>query len=176
MQYGLLALILVQVCMVGACGYVYYRSRSMQDLEKHDRMSWSARIEAAYGLADGAKKAVEMIEVSHYKSLAIRYEESQREIESMRAKIARLEESVESLSNKLASRDRQDRALARADAAAAAEIEAATRNGNGRQAVPAMPDAMDVDSLVRQGMAIPLMPRQPAPEARRPSNFGRAAR
>lgn len=162
MQYGLISLILVQLGIAAACFYAYLRQRNQSDLDKHDKVSFSARLEAAYGMADSARKGVEMIEVTHYKALFAKYEVAVQEIASLKAGMKAMEESIASLSNKLASRERQDRI---AEKKATKPLPDA----------PADPEPSDVDSLVRNGMAFPLSHNHAEPAAP-PSTFGKKAR
>jgi len=167
-QYGIIALVLVQLGIAAACALLYLRGRNANDMDKRDRETYSARVEVAYGMADSAKKAVETIEVTHYKALAAKYEVACQDIVRLEAQVKSLKESVESLSNKLASRERADRALA-------AKERRATPDGE--SALPAESGDPDVDALIRaNGYPLSFPGQQQSAPAAPLNTFGRTAK
>jgi len=144
---------------------LYARQKNVVDVEKRDRGAFGGDVSRAVQMAERAERTASTIEVEHYHKLAALFAAQSSELEQAKAKIRSLEETVSSLSNKLASRERADKS---------AERRAAKET---LPDLPTEPGASGVDELVRNGMAIPLFPQQPAPAApARPSNFGRMAR
>lgn len=143
--------------------FLYSRQKSAVDVEKRDRGAFGNSVAQALQLATSADRRVETIELDHYRKLSTMFAAQATELEEAKARIRSLEETVSSLSNKLASRDRADRSAAKR-----AEKESEPE-------MPAEPGSADVDELVRLGHAIPLAPQLPAPAAR-PNSFGKSAR
>lgn len=139
---------------------IYGRQKNALDVEKRDRGAFGGAVERALGLATDAKQEVERINVDHYKKLATMFAECCAETEALKAKVRAQEESIASLSNKLASRERADKS-AEKKAAKEAAVE------DPQPGLPTAPGAAGVDDLVRQGLAIPLGPQQPGPVGRR---------
>lgn len=171
MAYGVISLILVQLVIAAACAIAYVRQRNAYDVDKRDREGFGAKLEVVYGKVDTVQRAVETIELSHYKALAAKYEVAMQDITRLEAQIKALKETVESLSNKLASRDRADRLAAKREGR---EEPAPKESG-----LPAGAAEPDVDDLIRQN-GIPLFHPglQPAPAGanRVPPSFGSTAR
>lgn len=162
--FAVVALLVVEVAVAAACLYAYTRIRSQQDSTGQERIAWGVKLEAAVTQADSARRLVETIEVEHYKRLRALVESQAAELSDARARIISLERELKVCQTKLASEER----IARRDEQRRAE----------RQ-TPEVPAAAgkpgDVDSLVREGLAIPLGQQQPAPAAPR-STFGRVVR
>lgn len=165
MENSPLVLAIAQIVVLILNAILYARQKNAVDVEKRDRGVFGADVSKALRLAEEASREAKTIEVDHYRKLAALFAAQSAELEQAKAKIRALEETVSSLSNKLASRERADRS---------AEKRAAKEQ---HQELPAGPGASDVDDPVRNGMAIPLFPQQPGPAALTlPNNFGRSAR
>lgn len=160
------ALALVQLVILVVNAILYSRQKSALDVEKRDRGAFHPLIQQAVADATAARRGTEQIEVDHYKRLHALLSSIATEHEADRAKLRAMEESVSSLSNKLASRDRADAAAAKRAAKAVVE----TDDG----VVPPMAGASDLDSLLR-AHGVPMAPVTASPEAR-PVGFGKLAR
>jgi len=145
---------------------IYGRQKSALDLEKRDRGIFGIDVKAAVQAASEAKRTVDMVEVDHYRKLATLFTCLTTEHEGCKAKIAALEESVSSLSNKLASRDRADKAVAKRTTAQSEK--------ENEGLVPTVAGASDLDSILR-AHGVPMAPVTASPEAR-PASFGKLAR
>jgi len=108
MDLGQIALIVVQIVMLVITFYVQSRQMSAVDIEKRDRNTFGANVSEALRVAQAALRGVELIEVEHYKALASKHAKLLQDVEDLKCQIMSLEESVKSLSNKLASRQRAD--------------------------------------------------------------------
>lgn len=162
--FAVVSMLAVQLGIAAACLYAYTRLRHHQDSTGQDRIAWGVKVEAAVNQADSARKLVENIEVEHYKRLRSLVEALNAELVDARARIVALERELKVCQTKLASEER----ISRRDAQ--------RREKMATPEMPAEPDASDVDTLVRNGVAIPLAPQAPAPAGRRESTFGRIAR
>lgn len=162
---AILALLSVQVAFVGACLYAYSRIRTQQDQAGQQYGTWGARLELAVSTADTARKAVEQIELEHFRKLRARFEEQESELARMRVALKICE-------TKLASEERMGR---RDDARRRKEEEAEVPPAPPANAgVPAAPGG-DVDSLLRQ-FGVPLNGAPPAAPAAPAGGFGRVAK
>lgn len=140
---------------------IYSRQKSAADNEKRERGVFGPRVDEALRQAHDALLGVERIDVEQYKALAKKLAEAYQEIEMLKAKVLAQEESIKSLSNKVASRDRADRRA----------VERETDD-----TPPARPQANSggdiMEELKAQGIAVPLFPDQ-QPQA--PQNHSRPA-
>lgn len=156
------ALALVQLVILVVNAILYSRQKSALDVEKRDRGAFHPLVQQAVADATAARRGTEQIEVDHYKRLHSLLSSIATEHEADRAKLRAMEESVSSLSNKLASRDRADAAAAKRAAKPSQERE---------DVVPVDAGAVDMDSLLR-AHGVPVGPPAAAPEAVRPPGFG----
>jgi septal ring factor EnvC (AmiA/AmiB activator) len=166
-----LVLAISQIIILIAQAVAYLRSKQDVARTKTEMGVVSLDIRTAKDTAESAKRAVETIELSHYKALLAKYEgvvlelvDAQKAIKLLRAEVESLRESIASVNNKLASRERADKSAAKKAA---------------REDVPEMPTepGSGVDELVRNGMAFPLFQQPAAPAAKgHVPGFGRAAR
>lgn len=171
MENSPLVLAIAQIIVLIGQAVAYLRTKQDLARTRTDMGTLTLDTRTAKDTADGAKRAVESIEISHYQSLRAKYEEVLTDLVAARSKIAALQgevesmrESIASLNNKLASRERTDKAAARK----AAQEEA--------QELPTDPGKSGVDDLVRQ-LGIPLAGNNAVPAAGgRPAGFGRSAR
>lgn len=165
-----LAIALVQIVALILQAVLYTRGKSAVDLEKRDRGAFAPQVADAVRIAQEAMRAAEKIDGEKYRALASLCEQQAVTIANLRAQVNALEESVASLSNKLASRERADRAAERRAAAGAPPLPEAHDTQEAAQA-----GAMDAATLAGLG-AIPLRANHAAPEAPgKPRSFGRVA-
>jgi len=167
-QIALLGLQLV-VLIVGAV--IYSLQHGMYGLEKRDRGMFGDRVAEALRQASAALRGAEMIEVEHYKALATKYAALLTEVEQLRVQIHSCNESVSSLSNKLASRQRADAA---ADRRAMERETAAVKRPLDSQEIPSGVDPLEW--MKANGLAAPLAYQQtemPLAQPKQPSGFGR---
>lgn len=137
-----IALALAQIVLFVVQAIIYSRQKSALDVEKRDRAVFGPQVTHALEVAQAAKRDVETIELSHYKKLAALFEAQSTELANAKAQIRALEETVTSLSNKLASRERADaKAAKRAAQADDAEEPEPSSAPNGAQ--------VDLDELLR---------------------------
>lgn len=162
MENNPLWLAFAQLVVLIANAYLFARQKSTAELGKHDTASFGLDVRNALQLATQASAKVETIEVGHYKVLLAKYEGVIVELRDAQAQIKCLQETVDSLGNKLASRERADRSFAK-------------KAAKEHQDEPKEPDPSDVDALVKNGMAIPLSPNHPEP-AGIPRTFGKKMR
>jgi len=146
----------VQFLAVVLGAIIYSRQKSASDNEKRERGVFGPRVDEALRKAHDALLGVERIDVEQYRALAKKLADAYAEIEMLKAKVAALDESIRSLSNKLASRERADR------------LAASREKDDETEVVPPKPrkqnashDAM-LEELKAQGLAVPLF--EPEPE------------
>lgn len=161
-----IALALAQLVILIVNAILYSRQKSALDVEKRDRGVFHPLVQQAVADASAAKQGTERIEVDHYKRLHAILASVTTEHETDRAKLRAMEESVASLSNKLASRDRADTAAMKRAAKVAAESDEVV--------VPVGAGAPELDSLLA-AHGVP-MGRTTAAPAAQASTFGRVAR
>lgn len=109
MNYGLIALIILQVCMVGGCFFVYSRFLSDKESLKQDIAGLKTDMALISASVAASKVIVEGLEITHYKALQTRQLALETEINTYGSKIVSLVESQSSLSAKLASRERVEK-------------------------------------------------------------------
>ncbi len=109
MVYGVISLITAQILILCLTCAAYLRMRSHQDTEKHDRISWGIKVDAAVSVADSAKRQVEMIEMSHYKALLSKFEAQNLEIADMHKELLSLRNEVVNLRVRHASETRAEK-------------------------------------------------------------------
>jgi hypothetical protein len=142
-DYGQIAFIFMQIVVFVASAVVYSRQLNAVDLEKRDRGAFGSQVAEALRVATLALRGVDLMEVEHYKALASKHAVLLQEVESLKVRIAAFEETVQSLSNKLASRERADAAAIRRASAVQ------TREPNSQE-------PSSLDELVNAGIAVPL--------------------
>lgn len=124
MENSPIVLVFAQLVVLLANAYLFARQKNQGENKKLDVAMLLNQVSEAIRTAEGAKQDVMTVEVTHYKKLAALHDAQQREIEHLRSKVDCLQETVDSLSNKLASRDRADKgAEKRAGKASKAEEE-----------------------------------------------------
>lgn len=162
-------MLVAQLVIACLCAVAYLRQRNAYDVDKRDRENFGARLEVVYGKVDTVQRAVETIELSHYKALAAKYDIAMQDISRLEKQVAGLKETVEALSNKLASRDRADRAAAQRERQAKPAAE--------ESASPQGAAEPSIDDLIREH-GIPLRPpvNGNAPAGVIPADFGRSAK
>lgn len=162
MIYGVISLMGAQFLALLLGAIIYSRQKSALDIEKRDRGTFGVKVDKALQQAHDALLGVERIDVEQYKALAKKLAEAYQEIEMLKVRVLAQDESIKSLSNKLASRDRADSRAAKEETKAPA---------------PAAPGLIQTDILEElraQGLALPVNPGgQAEPPTNRPSNFGR---
>jgi hypothetical protein len=166
-----LAIAILQIVALVFQAVLYARGKNAVDLEKRDRGTFGGLVDNAVRIAEDAMRTADRIDVEKYRALASLVEQQATTIATLRAQVVALEESVASLSNKLASRERADRSAERRAAATVAPLPEALPVQEAVQ-----PGGMDAATLARYG-AIPLHANNhAAPEApERPRSFGRVA-
>ena len=166
MDYAQILLIIGQGLVALASALIYSRQKSAVDIEKRDRGAFGLTVTDALRHAQEAERVARELRLDNYEVLRQKFEALYLENAQLKAKVLTLEESVASLSNKLASRDRADRRAARDEA------NQAQAQGDGH------PAPQTLDDLVRMGVAVPLS--QPVPQAPPPPpnarSFGRTAK
>jgi len=140
------ALALAQIVLFIVQAIIYSRQKSALDVEKRDRAVFGPQVAHALEVAEAAKRDVETIELSHYKKLAALFEVQSTELANAKAQIRALEETVQSLSNKLASRERADRA---------AEKRRGKGDASEGEEDPAG-EPQSLQDLIKQGIALPM--------------------
>lgn len=166
MDYAQILMLIGQGLVALASAIIYSRQKSAVDVEKRDRGVFGITVTDALRHAQEAERVARELRLDNYELLRQKFEGLVLENAQLKAKVAALEESVASLSNKLASRERADRRAAREEAAQA------SANGDGHHA------PQTLDDLVRTGLAVPLSQSNtqappPPPNAR---SFGRTAK
>jgi len=168
MIYAMISLFGVQFLAVLLGAIIYSRQKSALDIEKRDRGTFGTRVDKALQAAQDALLGVERIDIEQYRALAKKLADAIAETEMLKAKVLALEESIKSLSNKVASRDRADaRAAAKGNRDEEYEREAmAATGGMSRQ-------EMLLEDLKERGVAVPLFPNDPPPSNNGRPSFGR---
>lgn len=171
MDLGQIALIVVQIIMLVITFYSQARQASAIDIEKRDRGIFGANVTEALRVAQAALRGVELIEVDHYRTLASKHAKSLEEIEDLKIKILALEESVKSLSNKLASRQRADFAeMKRAQVLESEEINPPVGK------ITTHKGEYDLEQLKALGLAVPLATQPQAQPINNSVPFGKSVR
>lgn len=155
-------LALLQVLVVIANAVLYARQKSRADVEKRDVEGFRLDLGQIRQIAEGARTAADMVNRDLYEALRTKYEVAITELVDCKARVARQEESLASLGNKLASRERADRH--------AAKRAADEEQEQGQEA--AQPGGLDAATLAQLG-AIPLTAQPAAPAAPVTSHFGK---
>lgn len=162
-NFGLMALLLVQVALSGASWFIYSRMRSTADAERAARPEWGIKVEAALGTARDAKQAVDTIELAHYKSLRSMFEDQVLQIGQLKGDIVTLKKEIEQLTTKVQTLQRMDRGFKK----------------KAEEAAPAMPGPegpfegeSPLDEAVRNGVAYRLPVPGGAQQYSRPPGFG----
>lgn len=164
MIYGVISLMGAQFLAVVFGVIVYIRQQATADGEKRERGILGPRVDEALRKASDALLGVERIDVEQYRALAKKLAEAYGEIEMLKARVLAQEESIKSLSNKLASRDRADK---RADKSEEGVPSAKAEKG--------VIQADILEELRAQGLAVPLANVDGAPQTNhRPPGFGRS--
>lgn len=122
---AVIALVMVEMAIAGGCALLYSRMRSKADSEKASMIPWGIEVKAAVGTANDAKRAVELLELEHYKSLRSMFEDQALQIANLKADNVKLLQRVESLELKVATLQRMDRAARKKEADAILAEEAA---------------------------------------------------
>lgn len=169
MQNSPLVLALAQVVVLVLNAIIYSRQKNAADNEKRERGRFGEQVSEAVRTAQDAKREAFQIDTEKYRSLASMVEQQAVEIAKLKAQVVALEESVASLGNKLASRERADR---NAEKRAAHATPAPGRDDEDEGPQAGRPGGTDAATLARLG-AIPLQP-EAAPAAQgAPRSFGR---
>lgn len=160
MDYGLLAVILVQVCLALVCTVASVRLWNIQSGYEREQAVMESRLATSEMKIDLAKGAVFALETSHYKALQTRQLGLETDVQAWRIKVDSLAESQASLSAKLASREKLE------------------RKANEKMSLSDVVDKnlssnvqMSIEDLIASGQAKPL---QPDPEVKRVNgSFGK---
>lgn len=169
MELSPLAIAILQTVALIVQAVLYARGKNAVELEKRDRGMLAPQVADALRTAQEAMRAADRIDTEKYRALASLVEQQAMEISRLKAELAAAAESIASLSNKLASRERADRA---AERRAATTLPPLPAEHDTQEAAPA--GTMDAATLAQLG-AIPLRANA-APEApSRPRTFGRVA-
>lgn len=161
---GQIALIFFQLIMLVITFFVHSRQLSAVDLEKRDRGNFGATVANALRAANDALAGIEKIDKELYRDLARKHALLLQEVEDLKVKNSALEESLKSLANKLASRDRADKYAQRI-----------TQPNEQAQLSQTIPDGQDpLEFLKATGQAVPLNDHQ-KPFPPNVSSFGKMA-
>lgn len=149
MDFGQIALIIVQIIMLTITFFVHGRQLSALDIEKRDRGTFGAKVTEALRAANDALMGIEKIDKELYRDLARKHALLLQDVEDLKVKNGALEESVKSLANKLASRDRAD--------ALAAKRPPQPIMPTTQEPAPVMDPGQDpLEFLKAQGLALPI--------------------
>lgn len=160
-----IALVFVQLFGLVITFFVHARQLSALDLEKRDRGTFGTKVSEALRAANDALMGVEKIDKELYQALARKHALLLQEVEDLKVKNSALEESLKSLANKLASRERADRAAQRAQQPPPDE--------GGIQ--PIQPGQDPLEYLKATGQAVPLNDHQ-RPLPPNVSTFGKVVK
>jgi len=164
---GQIAMALVQMLVLMINGFLYARQKSAIDVEKRDRGAFGVDVEFAKNLSMTLRDTVQALKTKSYDELKEICEDLLRDNAKLRAQVMSHEESIKTLNNKLASRQRTETKLAKK----VEQEEELPEDENGQQ--PSM------EELARRGIAVPLFasaPQTPPPQAPPARTFGRAAK
>lgn len=167
MELSPLAIAILQTVALIAQAVLYTRGKNAVELEKRDRGSFGPQVGDALRTAQEAMRAAERIDTEKYRALASLVEQQALEIASLKAQLAAATESIASLSNKLASRERADRAAEKKAAAERPPVD-----GDGHPAQMSLEEAIrrhGIPLAAHQSTAVPAAPT-------RPPGFGLVAR
>jgi hypothetical protein len=163
-QNSPLVLALVQVLVVIGNAYLLARQKNRAEVEKRDVEGFRTDLGTIRQLAESARATAEAVNRDLYEAVRGKCERVLLELAACRSENSTLQETVKSLSNKLASREKVERN--------AAKKAAAEEEEDGEEALPAgIPDAA---TLAKLG-AIPLSAPTAVPAAPVTSNFGKVA-
>jgi len=155
--YGVLSLLGLQLLSFLGGILIYARQKSALDVEKRDRGVFGPMVKEAAKVAADALAGVERIDVDQYRSLAKKLGEAYAEIEFMKAKIAALEESIRTMNNKLASREKYEKRAERREQAEHDDtlpLPPAGRQASGDMEIP--PGVDPLEWFKAKGLAVPL--------------------
>lgn len=160
MNYGLIALILLQLAFVGGSIALFVLQKSQADMQKHESLSWGIEVKAAVSTADSAKRAVEMIEVTHFNKLRALYEAQGLDLVECRKEIASLRSEVMQLRTKNASAARSEQREAKRNSEGTAP---GNSSEEGVEAVPGLSEAIKNGSAYALPQPVPpvVPPRRP---------------
>lgn len=168
MNYGIVALLSVQILFLGLTAAAYLRMRQHGDMNGREVLNWAVKIEAANTKADSAMTKADKLVTEQYDALAAKYSVLHTEYLELRRKYDDLEKRYEQLRLTIASNARQSRRE--------------RANERAEEAAPAMPGqepqraAGGFEEAIRRGEAIPLFtPNGAAPVGPRENTFGRPA-
>lgn len=157
-----IVLAFAQLVILIANAYLFARQKNQAERRKPDELRLESLVQTAVLDASSAKREVELIEVGHYNALMVKYNEVLVELRDAQSKIRIMGESIASLSNKLASRERADRSAAKAAPQSGVEE-------------PPEPGPGNLDDILRaHGMPLNAPPGSSTPAI--PSTFGKKAR
>jgi len=163
MDYGSISLVFLQIVVVIANAVVYVRQKGQGDAGKHDIESFRSVVNSAFSMATEAKQDVKLINAEQYEVVANKCKELMIELQDAKARIKCLQETVDSLSNKLASRERADKKATKGK-----DIE--------EEEVTQVPGQVTLEDLIRSGQALPLNGSAPVEPVQPRSSFGKVAR
>lgn len=166
-QYSPLSIVVAQIVVLVLNAILYSRQKNSADNEKRERGRFGETVTEALHVARDAKKTADNVDGEKYRALASIVEQQGLEIARLRATVLAQEETIKSLANKLASRERADRAAERR-----AEASATPAPGRDEDQAATSPGGLDAATLARLG-AIPFQPEAAPAAASRPNNFGR---
>lgn len=157
MNYGLLAVILIQVALCGVVIVYAERLKNIQSTYGREQIKIETKVSLAMDALDAVRRTVGDMELSHYRALQARQLATETEVHAFHRKVASLEESQASLSNKLTSREKIER---KAERAAIKEVREESD-----------PSQTTLEELIAQGAAMPLEPTRATNG--RVTNFGK---
>lgn len=169
MNYGIIALLSVQILFLGLTAAAYLRMRQHGDMNGREVLNWAVKIEAANTKADSAMVKAEKLVTEQYDALAAKYATLHTDYLELRRKYDDLEKRYESLRLTITSNARQDR---RERARERAEEAAPALPGQ----VPHHAAGSPLEEAIRSGAAIPLFAPNGASPVPPKSTFGQAAR
>jgi len=166
---GQIALVFVQLFALVITFFVHSRQLSALDIEKRDRGTFSVRVTEALRAANDALAGIEKIDKDLYRDLAKKHALLLQEVEDLKVRNLALEESLKSLANKLASRERADRAAQRMQPLPEPE------QGAPNVAAQMQPGQDPLEFLKATGQAVPMNDHQ-RPLPPNVSTFGKVAK
>lgn len=172
MEKAEFSLVIAQIVVLVINFFIYGRQKSALDVEKRDRGTFGATVADALRLAESAKRGVEEMDTTKYKKVLDGLVECCAENAKLKSQIAACDESIKSLSNKLASRVKTERKQARDDEY---EDEVPPVPPTGRVGASTLDEQMAaLEKMKEMGIAVPMFQQvEDVPQSPRRPGFGR---
>lgn len=172
MDYSQVGIALAQILVFLVNALIYARQKSALDVEKRDRGVFGTKVSDVERVARDASSAISSLTFTHYESLRQTVEALSHRVRELESENLSLKESVASLSNKLASRDRAD--SSKINRAIKEALTSTSPVGEEVDDAPRVPGKDPLADLIASGQAIPLGP-QSGPAEKPVNHFGRSA-